>query len=393
MLKGNILIIDETTKMRGRIVKLLSKEFEVEEAENYIETVEKLKTSDFDLIIMELKLSGRDAKKSTEVGIDLLFYIKQTDIHSAVIILTDYPSLDTHKQARELGIYGYLSKREISDEKLLTAVAKAYDKFQSAQKNVITDFDPVDMSFQRLDSLDSAERQRLLRKGMEVLKPLAKEKMDELQARWLVLCGIEVAADSEHLEYPDSKTLEAIGKQHDRIPFLFEREEFIEEITGSAKWVNTYDGLIPRPDDYYPTVFLEIVRDEITLPMLADFDTGAPEIYTDLERLMRFDIILWEDVEAYRDIQDVKIGRMHEWQYEYYKFLIEIALTDVANLRRRENFWVNCISNWETSGFLTINRNRQALLGRSLLLKFQIRLELDGKEKMTRIYHQTQQDG
>jgi len=371
----------------------LSKEFEVEEAENYIETVEKLKTSDFDLIIMELKLSGRDAKKSTEVGIDLLFYIKQTDIHSAVIILTDYPSLDTHKQARELGIYGYLSKREISDEKLLTAVAKAYDKFQSAQKNVITDFDPVDMSFQRLDSLDSAERQRLLRKGMEVLKPLAKEKMDELQARWLVLCGIEVAADSEHLEYPDSKTLEAIGKQHDRIPFLFEREEFIEEITGSAKWVNTYDGLIPRPDDYYPTVFLEIVRDEITLPMLADFDTGAPEIYTDLERLMRFDIILWEDVEAYRDIQDVKIGRMHEWQYEYYKFLIEIALTDVANLRRRENFWVNCISNWETSGFLTINRNRQALLGRSLLLKFQIRLELDGKEKMTRIYHQTQQDG
>ncbi len=73
----------------------------------------------------------------------------------------------------------------------------------------------------------------------------------------------------------------------------------------------------------------------------------------------------------------------------YYKFLIEIALTDVANVRQSENFEVNCISNWETSGFLTVNRNRQALAGRSLLLKLQIRLELDGKEKVTKIFHQT----
>jgi hypothetical protein len=65
---------------------------------------------------------------------------------------------------------------------------------------------------------------------MEVLKPLAEEKMEELQAKWLVLCGEEVVMDSKHLEYPDSKTLEAIGKQHDSISFLFEREEFIEEI-------------------------------------------------------------------------------------------------------------------------------------------------------------------
>jgi len=389
MPKGKILIIDEANEERGPIVNLLSEEFFVEEAKNYTEAVEKLKRLDFDLIIMELKLRGRNAEKSTEVGIDLLFYIKQSDIYSAVLILTDYASLDTHKQARELGIYGYLSKRQTSNEKLVAAVAKAYEKFQSVQKDVITDFASVSTSFRHFDSLDSAERQRIIRKGMEVLRPLAEEKMDELQAKWLVLCGKEVVADSEHLEYPDSKTLEAIGEQHDRIPFLFEREEFIEEIAGSAIWVNTYDGLTPRPDDYYPTVFLEVVRDEIILPILADFDTGAPEIYTDLARLVRFDIILWEDLEAYRNIQDVKIGRIHEWQYEYYKFLIEIALTDVANLRRSENLWVNCISDWETSGFLTVNRNRQALVGRPLLLKFQIRLELDGKEKMTKIFHQT----
>lgn len=317
MSKGKFLIIDEISEEQEHIMDLLSDGFELDKAENYTEAVEKLKTSAFDLIIMELKLSGLDSEKSTEVGIDLLFYIKQSDIRSAVLILTDCPSLDTYKQTRELGIYGYLSKDETSGEKLITAITKAYEKFQSAQKNMITDFDLANISFRCFDNLDSAERQRIIRKGMEVLKPLAEEKMDELQVKWLVLCGEEVVLDSKHLAYPDLRTLKAIGKQYDRIPFLFDREEFIEEISSSARWVNTYDGLIPRPDDYYPTVFLEFVREEITLPMLVDFDTGAPEIYTDLARLMRYDIILWEDLEAYRDIQDVKVGRMHEWQYEY----------------------------------------------------------------------------
>ncbi|MBC8235382.1 response regulator, partial [bacterium] len=141
MSKGKFLIIDEISEEQEHIMDLLSDGFELDKAENYTEAVEKLKTSAFDLIIMELKLSGLDSEKSTEVGIDLLFYIKQSDIRSAVLILTDCPSLDTYKQTRELGIYGYLSKDETSGEKLITAITKAYEKFQSAQKNMITDFD------------------------------------------------------------------------------------------------------------------------------------------------------------------------------------------------------------------------------------------------------------
>jgi two-component system, NarL family, invasion response regulator UvrY len=116
-----VLIIDDHPIVRKGLRQLLEDDGNdrfgmIEEAGNGKEMFEKLVSENYDIILLDISLPGRN-------GLELLEEIKRTNPKIAVLILSIYSEEQYAVRAIKLGASGYLNKASAPDE-LIKAISK-----------------------------------------------------------------------------------------------------------------------------------------------------------------------------------------------------------------------------------------------------------------------------
>ena len=98
-----ILVVDDDKSIRYSLKRMLEEKYSILTGQNGEEALDRVKESSPDLIIMDIKMPGRN-------GIDVLKEIKLIDPKSLVIIMTAYGTTETAIEAMKYGAYDYILK-------------------------------------------------------------------------------------------------------------------------------------------------------------------------------------------------------------------------------------------------------------------------------------------
>jgi CheY-like chemotaxis protein len=102
--KRRILVVDDEKNIRLTVQhSLLAADYEVETASNGMEGLQKFRSGQFDLILMDLRMPQVN-------GIEMLRQIREFDQHAAAIVITAYLTIDTLLEAFGLGVSDYIRK-------------------------------------------------------------------------------------------------------------------------------------------------------------------------------------------------------------------------------------------------------------------------------------------
>ena len=98
-----ILIVDDDKSIRYSLKRMMEEKYSILTAQNGEEALDRVKESSPDLIIMDIKMPGRN-------GIEVLKEIKSIDPKSLVIIMTAYGTTETAIEAMKYGAFDYILK-------------------------------------------------------------------------------------------------------------------------------------------------------------------------------------------------------------------------------------------------------------------------------------------
>jgi len=116
-----VLIVDDEDDFRETIVKRLNARKLVSEgAASGVKALEILKTKDFDVIVLDVKMPEMD-------GIETLRHIKKLKPEIEVIMLTGHASVEFGLKGMQLGAFDYIMKPAMLNE-LLDTISQAYHK-------------------------------------------------------------------------------------------------------------------------------------------------------------------------------------------------------------------------------------------------------------------------
>lgn len=116
-----VLIVDDEDDFRETIVKRLkSRKIAAEGAEDGIKALELIDKTEFDVIVLDVKMPGMD-------GIETLRRIKSKKSHIEVIMLTGHASVEFGIKGMQLGAFDYVMKPAPLHD-LLDKIRQAYDK-------------------------------------------------------------------------------------------------------------------------------------------------------------------------------------------------------------------------------------------------------------------------
>ena len=120
MSQHKILIIDDERSIRRTLRDILEYEkYEVDDAEDGIQALEKLKESSFDLILCDIKMPKMD-------GLEVL--IKAQELSEApIVMISGHGTIETAVDALKSGAYDYIAK-PLDLNRLLVTVRNALDK-------------------------------------------------------------------------------------------------------------------------------------------------------------------------------------------------------------------------------------------------------------------------
>lgn len=126
---SKILIIEDEAAIRRVLVKILTeenKEYQVEEAEDGVAGMEKLKDTDYDLVLCDIKMPKMD-------GIEVLEATKKIKPEIPIVMISGHGDLDTAVNTMRMGAFDYISKPPDLN-RLLNTVRNALDR-----KNLVTE--------------------------------------------------------------------------------------------------------------------------------------------------------------------------------------------------------------------------------------------------------------
>ncbi|MFA5555948.1 MAG: sigma-54 dependent transcriptional regulator [Flavobacteriaceae bacterium] len=127
-----ILIVEDEAAIRRVLSKILLEEddkYQIEEATDGLEALEKIKKEDFDLVLCDIKMPKFD-------GIEVLEATKKIKPETPFIMISGHGDLETAVNSMRLGAFDYISKPPDLN-RLLTAVRNALDKKQLIVENKI----------------------------------------------------------------------------------------------------------------------------------------------------------------------------------------------------------------------------------------------------------------
>jgi DNA-binding NtrC family response regulator len=129
---SKILIIEDEASIRRVLTKILSEEssaYLVEEAANGLEGLEKVKASDYDLILCDIKMPKMD-------GVEVLDAVKKIKPEIPMVMISGHGDMETAIQTMRMGAFDYISKPPDLN-RLLNTVRNALDKKQLVVENTI----------------------------------------------------------------------------------------------------------------------------------------------------------------------------------------------------------------------------------------------------------------
>lgn len=115
-MKEKILIVDDDIVFLKELEAYLKEVYSIETSFSYEEFFEKFVPYSFDLVLLDLRLGNKESDK--EKGVDILKHIKETSPSTSVVMLTNFPDVDSAVRCLKLGASDYLRK-EKADEELL----------------------------------------------------------------------------------------------------------------------------------------------------------------------------------------------------------------------------------------------------------------------------------
>ena len=128
--RARILIVDDERSIRELLEIVLKKDgFNVTSVRSAVEALTLLKSSDFDLIISDIKMLDM-------TGIDLLRQLRETTFGGQFILLTAFASAETAIQALKMGAFDYILKTENFIEELKLVVYSALENRRLREENV-----------------------------------------------------------------------------------------------------------------------------------------------------------------------------------------------------------------------------------------------------------------
>lgn len=129
---SKILVIEDETSIRRVLTKILSEEnssYEVDEAVDGLSGYEKIKQTDYDLVLCDIKMPKMD-------GVELLEAVKKIKPEIPMVMISGHGDMETAIQAMRLGAFDYISKPPDLN-RLLNTVRNALDKKQLVVENKI----------------------------------------------------------------------------------------------------------------------------------------------------------------------------------------------------------------------------------------------------------------
>ena len=129
---SKILVIEDEAAIRRVLVKILSEEneaYKVDEAEDGLLGIEKIKNEDFDLILCDIKMPKMD-------GVEVLEAVKKIKPEIPIVMISGHGDLDTAVNTMRLGAFDYISKPPDLN-RLLNTVRNALDRKELVVENKI----------------------------------------------------------------------------------------------------------------------------------------------------------------------------------------------------------------------------------------------------------------
>src|SRR6516162_11666895 len=127
--RAKILIVDDERSLRELLEIFLKKEgFTVSTAASAEDALAQVKTSEFDLIISDIKMADMS-------GIDFLRELRKTSFSGQFILLTAFASAETAIQALKMGAFDYILKTENFMEELKLVVHSALENRRLREEN------------------------------------------------------------------------------------------------------------------------------------------------------------------------------------------------------------------------------------------------------------------
>ncbi len=129
-----VLIVDDHPVVRRGLIHLLKDDPEkrftdIGEAGNFGEVLEKLYSFDFDVVLLDISMPGRN-------GLEILQEIKKIKPNIHVLILSIYPEEQYAIRMMKLGASGYLNKTSSSEE-LIKAITKVAQGGKVVSSNML----------------------------------------------------------------------------------------------------------------------------------------------------------------------------------------------------------------------------------------------------------------
>ena len=129
---SRILIIEDEASIRRVLTKILSEEndaYQVDDAEDGIIGLEKIKNNDYDLVLCDIKMPKMD-------GVEVLEAVKKIKPEIPMVMISGHGDMETAIQTMRLGAFDYISKPPDLN-RLLNTVRNALDKKKLVVENKI----------------------------------------------------------------------------------------------------------------------------------------------------------------------------------------------------------------------------------------------------------------
>jgi CheY-like chemotaxis protein len=115
---SRILVVDDEVAVNNNVRKILSKKgYPVDQAVTKTEALEKIAATDYDLVLLDLRIPGVK-------GLELLQAVVDKNPETKVIMITGYASIETAVEAARMGAVDYLPK-PFTPEEIRTATDQA----------------------------------------------------------------------------------------------------------------------------------------------------------------------------------------------------------------------------------------------------------------------------
>src|SRR5690625_627075 len=129
-MKSKILIIEDEASIRRVLKNILTEEnknYTVEEAEDGLKGMEKIKSTDYDLVLCDIKMPKMD-------GIEVLKATMKIKPDTNVVMISGHGDLETAVECMKIGAFDYISKPPDLN-RLLNTVRIALDQKKLISEN------------------------------------------------------------------------------------------------------------------------------------------------------------------------------------------------------------------------------------------------------------------